>query len=160
MRKFATALLFTAALAIPALSSPTWAADQTQTFTTSKGTVAITPIYHATARITAGGDTIYIDPAKPAKIDGMGPGGLILITDIHGDHMDADDVKALSQCRHGGDRARRGGQDHHPGQAAGQWRQHDVARLEDHGGAHVQHQRTTSRAASPSTTRAAATAMC
>ena len=93
MRKFATALLFTATLALPAL-----AADQTQTFTTSKGAVAITPIYHAAARITAGGDTIYIDPAKPAKIDGMGPGGLILITDIHGDHMDADDVKALSNA--------------------------------------------------------------
>ena len=93
MRKFATALLFTAALALPAL-----AADQTQIFTTSKGAVAITPIYHAAARITAGGDTIYIDPAKPAKIDGMGPGGLILITDIHGDHMDADDVKALSNA--------------------------------------------------------------
>ena len=93
MRKFATALFLTAALCAPAL-----AADQTQTFTTSKGAVAITPIYHATARITAGGDTIYIDPAKPAKIDRLGPGGLILITDIHGDHMDADDVKALSNA--------------------------------------------------------------
>jgi L-ascorbate metabolism protein UlaG (beta-lactamase superfamily) len=98
MLKTATALLFTVALAVPALSLPTWAADQTQTFATAKGPVAITPIYHATARITAGGDTIYIDPAKPAKIDGMGPGGLILITDIHGDHMDADDVKALSNA--------------------------------------------------------------
>src|SRR6201992_254782 len=93
MRKFATALFFSAALALPALG-----AHQTQTFTTAKGAVAITPIYHATARITAGGDTIYIDPAKPAKIDGMVPGGLILITDIHGDHMDADDVKALSNA--------------------------------------------------------------
>ena len=98
MRKTVTALLFTAALALPALSLPAWAADQTQSFSTSKGAVAITPIYHAAARITAGGDTIYIDPAKPAKIDGMGPGGLILITDIHGDHMDADDVKALSNA--------------------------------------------------------------
>src|SRR3569833_521569 len=93
MLKTAAALLFTVALAVPAL-----AADQTQSFATSKGAVAITPIYHATARITAGGDTIYIDPAKPAKIDGMAPGGLILITDIHGDHMDADDVKALSNA--------------------------------------------------------------
>src|ERR1700755_1449058 len=91
--KIAAALFVTAALTLPAL-----AADQTQSFSTAKGAVAITPIYHATARITAGGDTIYIDPAKPAKIDGMGPGGLILITDIHGDHMDADDVKALSNA--------------------------------------------------------------
>src|SRR6476620_6550472 len=93
MHTIATALLFSTALCGAAL-----AADQIQSFSTSKGAVAITPIYHATARITAGNDTIYIDPAKPAKIDGMGPGGLILITDIHGDHMDADDVKALSNA--------------------------------------------------------------
>jgi hypothetical protein len=84
--------VFAAALAIPAL-----AADQTQVFPTQTLTVRITPIYHATARITAGRDVMYIDPAKPAKIDGMGPGDLILITDIHGDHMDADDVAKLSK---------------------------------------------------------------
>jgi L-ascorbate metabolism protein UlaG (beta-lactamase superfamily) len=92
--KFAAILLAAAAFAAPA-----FAADQTQTFATSAGPVAITPIYHAAARITAGGDTIYIDPAKPAKIAGMAPGGLILITDIHGDHMDAADVTALSNAQ-------------------------------------------------------------
>jgi L-ascorbate metabolism protein UlaG (beta-lactamase superfamily) len=90
--KTAIALLFTAALSLPAL-----AADQTQIFSTQASAVRITPIYHATAKIVAGQDIIYIDPAKPAKIDGMGPGGLILITDIHGDHMDAAYVTALSQ---------------------------------------------------------------
>jgi L-ascorbate metabolism protein UlaG (beta-lactamase superfamily) len=91
--KFTATLLFSAALVLPAL-----AADQTQIFSTQGNAVRITPIYHATAQITEGRDTIYIDPAKPAKIDGMTPGDLILITDIHGDHMDADDVKALSKA--------------------------------------------------------------
>jgi L-ascorbate metabolism protein UlaG (beta-lactamase superfamily) len=91
--KTATVLLFTAALSVPAL-----AADQTQIFSTQANAVRITPIYHATARIVEGRDTIYIDPAKPAKIDGMTPGDLILITDIHGDHMDAADVAALSKA--------------------------------------------------------------
>jgi L-ascorbate metabolism protein UlaG (beta-lactamase superfamily) len=68
-----------------------------QTFPTSAGTVTITPIYHAAAIIQAGNDRIYIDPAKPADITGLPPGDLILITDIHGDHMDADDIKALSK---------------------------------------------------------------
>jgi L-ascorbate metabolism protein UlaG (beta-lactamase superfamily) len=86
------ALAFLAALALPAL-----AADQTQIFPTETQAVRITPIYHATAKITAGRDIIYIDPAKPAKIDGLGPGDLILITDIHGDHMDADDIAKLSK---------------------------------------------------------------
>jgi L-ascorbate metabolism protein UlaG (beta-lactamase superfamily) len=90
--KTAIALLFSAVLVVPAL-----AADQTQNFSTQASMVRITPIYHAAARIVAGRDTIYIDPAKPAKIDGMAPGDLILITDIHGDHMDAADVTALSK---------------------------------------------------------------
>ena len=90
--KIAIALLFTAALTTTA-----FAADQTQLFHTSNGLVKITPIYHAAAKITAGSDVIVIDPAPPAKIDGVGPADLILITDIHGDHMNADDVKALSK---------------------------------------------------------------
>src|SRR5450432_3567509 len=90
--KLTAILLMSAALTVPAL-----AADQTQSFSTAAGPVKITPIYHAAARITAGSDVIVIDPAPPAKIDGAGPADLILITDIHGDHMNADDVKALSK---------------------------------------------------------------
>src|ERR1700733_8592962 len=101
--KFAAAILVTAALttgaafSIAAPARAYAAADQTQSFSTSAGPVKITPIYHAAARITAGNDVIVIDPAPPAKIDGVGPADLILITDIHGDHMNADDVKALSK---------------------------------------------------------------
>ncbi|HEY1876149.1 MAG TPA: hypothetical protein VGG66_01725, partial [Rhizomicrobium sp.] len=86
----ATATLLTAALTTSAIliaapaPADAAAADQTQTFSTSAGPVKITPIYHATAKITAGKDVIVIDPAPPAKIDGMGPADLILITDIHG----------------------------------------------------------------------------
>jgi L-ascorbate metabolism protein UlaG (beta-lactamase superfamily) len=99
--KIATARLLTAALTTSAIliaaPADAVAADQTQTFSTSAGPVKITPIYHATAKITAGKDVIVIDPAPPAKIDGVGPADLILITDIHGDHMDAGDVKTLSK---------------------------------------------------------------
>ena len=95
--KLHAALFFTAALALPILAFPAMAVAQTQSFPTSAGAVQITPIYHATARITAGGDTIYIDPAKPAKVEGGPKADLILITDIHGDHMDATDVTALSK---------------------------------------------------------------
>ena len=97
--KTAAVFLFTTALATSAIliAAPADAADQTQTFATSAGPVKITPIYHATVKITAGNDVIVIDPAPPAKIDGLGSADLILITDIHGDHMNADDVKALSK---------------------------------------------------------------
>jgi L-ascorbate metabolism protein UlaG (beta-lactamase superfamily) len=80
-------------MAVPALAAPV----PVQTFATSAGPVKITPIYHAAVMIQAGNDRIYIDPAKPSDIRGLPPGDLILITDIHGDHMDADDIKALSK---------------------------------------------------------------
>jgi L-ascorbate metabolism protein UlaG (beta-lactamase superfamily) len=59
-----------------------------QTFDTSAGPVKITPVYHASLVIEAGGKVIVIDPAKPAVFTGTPQADLILITDIHGDHMD------------------------------------------------------------------------
>src|SRR6266436_2893869 len=70
----------------------------TQVFPTSAGAVKITPLYHASTLIEAGGKTIYLDPAKPAKLSGLPKADLILITDIHGDHMDPDSIKAISKA--------------------------------------------------------------
>jgi L-ascorbate metabolism protein UlaG (beta-lactamase superfamily) len=69
-----------------------------QTFDTSKGPVKITPVYHASLEIEAGGKIIIIDPAKPAVFTGLPQADLILITDIHGDHLDADMIKAESKA--------------------------------------------------------------
>ncbi len=79
-------------IAFAAMASPV----PVQTFPTAGGPVKITPIYHATAIIQAGGETIYIDPAHPANITGLAPADLILITDIHPDHMDPADIASLS----------------------------------------------------------------
>src|SRR6204780_5598582 len=76
----------------------TLAAAQTQTFPTSAGPVKITPLYHASTLIEAGGKTIFLDPAKPAKLTGLPKADLILITDIHGDHMDPDSIKEVSKA--------------------------------------------------------------
>jgi L-ascorbate metabolism protein UlaG (beta-lactamase superfamily) len=73
------------------------AAAQTQVFPTPAGPVKITPLYHASTLIEAAGKIIYLDPAKPAKLDGLPKADLILITDIHGDHMDPDSIKAISK---------------------------------------------------------------
>src|ERR1700733_8018412 len=73
------------------------AADQAQTFPTSAGPVKITPLNHASTLIEAGGKTIYLDPAKPAKLSELPKADLILITDIHGDHMDPDSIKQISK---------------------------------------------------------------
>jgi L-ascorbate metabolism protein UlaG (beta-lactamase superfamily) len=74
------------------------AAAEPQTFPTSAGPVKITPLYHASTLIEAGGKTIYVDPAKPAKLTGLLKADLILISHIHGDHMDPDSIKEVSKA--------------------------------------------------------------
>lgn len=73
------------------------ASADTQTFPTSAGPVKITPLYHASTLIEAGGKVIYLDPAKPAKLDGLPKADLILVTDIHDDHMDPNSEKSVSK---------------------------------------------------------------
>ena len=70
---------------------------QVQTFSTSAGPVKITPVFHATLVMEAAGKVIYIDPAKPAKFDGLPKADLVLLTDIHGDHMDAAALASVSK---------------------------------------------------------------
>jgi len=79
------------------LASFSHAANQTQVFPTSSGPVRITPLNHASTLIEAGGKIIYLDPAKPVDFSGNPKADLILITDIHGDHMDPDAIKAISK---------------------------------------------------------------
>src|SRR3954471_22935731 len=77
--------------------TPSTRATEAQEFSTSGGPVKITPLNHASTQIEAGGKTIYLDPAKPVKFAGMTKADLILITDIHGDHMDPDSIKDVSK---------------------------------------------------------------
>ena len=85
------------AVLLLALNSAAFAALGTQMFPTSAGMVKITPLNHASTLIQAGGKTIYLDPAKPARFFGMPKADLILITDIHGDHMDPDSIKEITK---------------------------------------------------------------
>ncbi len=86
-------------LALPcvflALSSLSYSATAAQTFSTAAGDVTITPLNHATTRIEAGGKTIYLDPAKPVQFAASPKADLILITDIHPDHMDPASVAGI-----------------------------------------------------------------
>jgi L-ascorbate metabolism protein UlaG (beta-lactamase superfamily) len=81
-----------------AMSSLAYSAATPQIFRTKAGEVKITPLYHASTLIEAGGKTIYLDPAKPAKLAGLPKANLILITDIHFDHMDPASISEISQA--------------------------------------------------------------
>jgi L-ascorbate metabolism protein UlaG (beta-lactamase superfamily) len=69
-----------------------------QTFVTSSGPVKITPIVHASVLIEAAGKVVYVDPARLLDFTGLPPADLILITDIHTDHMDPANIAKLSKA--------------------------------------------------------------
>jgi L-ascorbate metabolism protein UlaG (beta-lactamase superfamily) len=81
---------------ILALSLAGFAAS-TDSIETAKGPVVITPIQHASFTLEAAGKRIYVDPAPADLFSGKPKADLILITDIHGDHMDPGAVQALTK---------------------------------------------------------------
>ncbi len=78
-------------------TSIAFCATSPQIFETATGPVKITPIYHASTLVEAGGTAIYVDPAKPAKFAGYPRADLILITHTHPDHMDAGSIAEVSK---------------------------------------------------------------
>jgi L-ascorbate metabolism protein UlaG (beta-lactamase superfamily) len=72
------------------------AAPKSETFQSSAGVISITPIQHASMLISVAGKNIYIDPAQ-GKFDGLPPADLILITDIHGDHLAPDIIQKIKK---------------------------------------------------------------
>lgn len=64
----------------------------------SKSTFKVTPISHATMVIQWDEVTIYVDPVGgPAAFEGQPAPDLILVTDIHGDHLNVETLRALIQ---------------------------------------------------------------
>ena len=74
------------------LVAPGLAAD---TFQTRSGTLEITPIVHASLMIKAGGQVLHVDPWSRGNYEGLPKADYILITDIHGDHLDPGQIAAL-----------------------------------------------------------------
>lgn len=83
MNRTALVLVAAALAAVPAL-----AARNVEEFKTSAGTLKITTVQHASFLMEAGGQVVYVDPAQ-GSFDGLPQADLILLTDIHGDHLDA-----------------------------------------------------------------------
>ena len=88
--KFVAVLSLVAALGLAQTSWPV------QEFETSGGVVKITPIQHASFLMEAGGKMVYVDPAQ-GSFEGRPKADLILITDIHGDHMDPKILPKISK---------------------------------------------------------------
>jgi L-ascorbate metabolism protein UlaG (beta-lactamase superfamily) len=72
--------------------SPEQAASQ-------EGDVTITPIMHASLQLESGGKVIHVDPTSQGDYSKAKQADLILVTDIHGDHLDP---AAISRIRKAG----------------------------------------------------------
>ena len=83
-----------AMLALSIVSAP--ALRATEDFSTASGKLSITPIQHASLMIEAGGQVLYVDPAQ-GNYDGRPAADIILITDIHGDHLAPDVINKLKK---------------------------------------------------------------
>jgi L-ascorbate metabolism protein UlaG (beta-lactamase superfamily) len=81
--------------AVPALAEP---ARPVQQVPTSAGVLKITPVNHATLIIEGGGKVLYIDPTNAGNYEELPPADIILITDIHGDHMDPKALPKVSKA--------------------------------------------------------------
>lgn len=80
-----------------ATPAQTTAADKIQT---NKGELSIQPIVHATMVLSWNNKTIYIDPYNGAKgFSGLAAPDVILITDIHPDHLDLNTLNAIETSK-------------------------------------------------------------
>lgn len=80
-------------LAVPLPTAGT--APASDTIPTRQGDLKIVPLRHATVLLDWAGKTIYVDPAADAKYDGLPKADVILVTDVHADHMSPPTIELL-----------------------------------------------------------------
>lgn len=73
------------------------AAASTDVISTSKGDVKITPVQHGSVMLEIDGKVWHIDPWSRSDYSSLPKADVILITDIHGDHMDPKAIELLKK---------------------------------------------------------------
>ena len=66
---------------------------------TTAGDVTITPVHHGSVMLEIGGKVWHVDPWSQGDYSSLPKADVILITDIHGDHMDHMDPKAIATVK-------------------------------------------------------------
>ena len=93
----ASGVLVVAVLGTPASAAA--AALGGDRIVTGNGDLIVHPINHATLALGWKELTIYVDPVGGAgRFAQLPPAGLVLLTDLHGDHLNADTLKAVLQA--------------------------------------------------------------
>jgi L-ascorbate metabolism protein UlaG (beta-lactamase superfamily) len=82
-------------LSVILISSFASIAASQDTFQTATGPVVVTPIRHASLTLAANKKLVYVDPSPAALFVHRAKADLILITDIHADHLDLGAISEL-----------------------------------------------------------------
>jgi L-ascorbate metabolism protein UlaG (beta-lactamase superfamily) len=93
-----TLFVFAACFFLPASVQQTQSSSKPREIDTEKtasGNLKIVPITHASVMLEWRGKEIYIDPWSQGDYSGLAKSDLILITDIHPDHMDLKGIAAV-----------------------------------------------------------------
>lgn len=87
-------------LLLPALvwAQPEQPKRPVEIFSTKAGDIKITAVRHASLLLEAGGKAIHVDPTSVGNYAGLPTADLILITDVHGDHMDLPEIAQLKKA--------------------------------------------------------------
>src|SRR6266568_3879374 len=97
-----SSLVLTASLLLVGMSTPSARAADTiegDHVATSDGDLVIHPINHATFVMSWKDRVIYVDPVGSGKrFDGLPKPDLILVTDIHGDHLSPETLEAVADA--------------------------------------------------------------
>jgi L-ascorbate metabolism protein UlaG (beta-lactamase superfamily) len=93
MKKSLSLLIIFAFATISVVAQLSSTAD---TYDTEKGELTVHPVNHGTVAFTFDGKTIFVDPYGGAdKFADFNAPDLILITDIHGDHLNSETITGL-----------------------------------------------------------------
>jgi L-ascorbate metabolism protein UlaG (beta-lactamase superfamily) len=62
------------------------------------GNIVLTPMGHAHVQIEFGGKVIQIDPTGASNLAAAKPADIVLVTDVHGDHMDPPSIEKVKKA--------------------------------------------------------------
>lgn len=82
------------AFSVGLLPAAAWAQS---TVPATGGNITITPLQHATVQLEYAGKVIQVDPAQ-GDLASAKPGDLVLVTDIHGDHLNPDGIAKVRKA--------------------------------------------------------------
>jgi L-ascorbate metabolism protein UlaG (beta-lactamase superfamily) len=74
------------------------AQSQNQLIPAADGGITLTPITHASLQLEYAGQVIHVDPWSQGEYANAKQADLVLVTDIHGDHLDPDAIARVRKA--------------------------------------------------------------